>query len=87
MDITQTGILVFGPVAIFLVSCRKESLRKWGYVAGFASQPFWIWTAVEHRQWGILVLSLVYTVSWAHGIYNFWGAGSEINSSKLEKRI
>lgn len=72
MDITQIGIVVFGMPAITLLACKKEKVRRWGYIAGFLSQPFWFWSAIQNRQWGVLLLACWYTLSWARGIWNFW---------------
>ena len=70
MSFAQIGIMIFGCSAIWLVG-RREDWRKWGYALGLCSQPFWFYTAYTHAQWGILILSLWYTYSWAQGAYNF----------------
>jgi len=61
----QAGILIFGAGAIILVA-RKN---KWGFVLGLFSQPFWFITATTHRQWGVFLVSIIYTFSWIYGIY------------------
>ena len=68
--ICQICITLFGCSAAWLVG-RKEDWRKWGFVLGLASQPFWMWTAIAHEQWGILALSVWYTYAWAQGVRNF----------------
>lgn len=72
MDISQIGIIFFGPLAIYLVSCKNGKVRRWGYIAGCCSQPFWFWTAIINNQWGILVLSFFYAFAWIKGVWNFW---------------
>ena len=69
--ISQIGIGVFGCSAVWLVG-RREKWRRWGYVMGLVGQPFWIYTTIQHGQWGILVLSAWYTYSWAAGLRNHW---------------
>ncbi len=69
--IPQIFIGLFGATAVWLVG-RREHWRRWGYILGLMSQPFWYWTTIEHRQWGIAVLSLWYTYSWAQGVWNYW---------------
>lgn len=69
--IQQIGIILFGCSAIWLVS-RTENWKKWGYIVGLLSQPFWFWTAIENSQWGIFLVSLFYTYSWCQGIWNYW---------------
>lgn len=68
--IEQFGIAIFGPLAIWLVG-RPEEWRKWGYLCGICSQPFWFYTTIKNEQWGILVLSIFYTYSWMQGIWNY----------------
>jgi nicotinamide riboside transporter PnuC len=67
--IAQVGIFVFGVLGIVLVA-RKN---KWGFVFGLLSQPFWYITSIQNKQWGIVLVSVVYTGSWAYGIHEwFW---------------
>lgn len=37
-------------------------------MCGLLGQPFWIWMAVSGQQWGVLVLTALYTVTWARGL-------------------
>lgn len=67
----QIGIMLFGCSAIWVVG-RKEKWRRWGYILGLCSQPFWFYSAYQAEQWGILCLCLWYTYSWGQGIWNFW---------------
>ena len=69
--IPQTAIILLGCSSAWLVG-RREHWRRWGFVLGLASQPFWLWTSVVHEQWGIAALSLWYAYAWGQGVYNFW---------------
>lgn len=69
--ICQVFIFILGGSAIWLVG-RKEKWRRWGYIIGLLGQPFWIYTSIHNKQWGILILSLWYGYAWAQGIWNFW---------------
>lgn len=69
--ISQIWIILFGCAAVWLVG-RREAWRRWGYILGLCSQPAWIYTAWQHKQWGILILSLWYAYAWSQGIYNYW---------------
>jgi nicotinamide riboside transporter PnuC len=66
--IAQIGIAIFGVTAILLVA--KKS--KWGFVFGLISQPFWYITSYLNGQWGVFFLSIVYSFSWAFGIYQWF---------------
>lgn len=80
IDICQIGILIFGCSAVWFVG-RKERWKRWGYILGLCSQPFWFWTTITHEQYGIALLSLWYTYSWGQGIYNYWIRGSNARDS------
>ena len=64
-------IFLCGSLAIWFVS-RKEDWKRWGYIIGLIGQPFWIYTAYQQHQWGLFLLTLIYTYSWSQGIYNYW---------------
>ncbi len=66
--VSQVAILILGAGAIILVA--KKS--KWGFVAGLLSQPFWYITSFIHHQWGVFLVSFIYTLSWLFGIYEWF---------------
>ena len=70
--IPQIGIMLFGVSAIWLVGCRTPRIKRWGYVCGLCSRPFWLWTTIAHEQWGIAMMSALYGFSWARGAMNHW---------------
>ncbi len=67
-NISQIGLSIFGVLAIVLVAKRN----KWGFVFGMISQPFWFITSFLNEQWGVFFVSIVYTGSWAFGIYEWF---------------
>lgn len=67
----QAIILILSGLAIWLVSHRSPSVRRWGYIAGLAGQPFWLFTTWQHEQWGLVALSIWYTWAWSRGVLNF----------------
>ena len=81
-NISQVMIMVLGASAIWLV-CRLEHWRRWGYILGMCSQPFWLYTTIKHEQWGIVALSIWYTYSWGQGIYNYWIRKEKTNDKKI----
>lgn len=66
--ISQIGIAIFGVTAIILVAKKN----KWGFVLGLISQPFWYITSFINKQWGVFFVSIIYTFSWALGIYEWF---------------
>lgn len=67
----QVAIAVLSGVAMWLVG-RIESWKRWGYIIGLCSQPFWFYSTIATEQWGIFVLAIWYTYCWIQGIYNYW---------------
>lgn len=68
----QIGIALFGVTAIFLSQDKDENRRKYACIFGLIGQPFWLYTAYSNQQWGVLILSILYTYSWYRGIKNNW---------------
>ena len=67
---SQYMVFVLSCAAIILVSLpAAHPWQRWGYVVGLLSQPFWIYTAIYHKQLGVFLTSCVYTVSWIFGIW------------------
>lgn len=67
----QIFIFALGVSAMFLVG-RTGPERKWGFILGLLSQPFWFYTSYKHQQWGMFFLTFAYTITWILGIYNEW---------------
>ena len=70
-NLAQVAIVILGGSAIWLLG-RREDWKRWGYVLGMLSQPFWFWATLRTEQWGLFVLSIWYTFSWGQGIWNYW---------------
>ena len=66
--ISQIALFILGVSAIILVAKKN----KWGFVFGLLSQPFWFITAFINEQWGVFLVSIVFTFSWAYGIYEWF---------------
>lgn len=69
--ISQYAILLFGPVAVWVVGWDNK-YRRWGYVIGLACQPFWFITLWQNEQWPVFVVAFLYTASWGQGFWNHW---------------
>lgn len=66
--ICQFAILLLTPSAILLISKKI----KWGFVLGLISQPFWVITTYINKQWGVLIVSVIYLFIWGFGIYEWF---------------
>ena len=70
--IAQIGITAFGLAAIWLVTYKNPNIRKWGYLCGLLSEPFWVITLIYHHQWIVVFTVVVYTWAWWRGVYIHW---------------
>ena len=70
--IEQFAIAIFGVSAIWLSQGSGRKGRKWAPVLGLAGQPFWMYATFTAEQWGILILSIFYTLAWMRGIKTQW---------------
>ena len=73
--ISQIALSILSPMAIILVAKKN----KWGFVIGLATQPFWFITSLTNQQWGVFFVSLLYTGSWALGIYEWFFKKENMN--------
>lgn len=71
--ISQVAIVILGTSSIILLAKKN----KWGFVLGLAAQPFWYITAFVNQQWGVFLVSFVYTLPVGY---------SEYTSGFLKKR-
>lgn len=77
--ITQFGLTIFSLLAIWLTQEKRFARRRWASIFGLASQPFWFYAAISTQQWGVFILSVLYTAVWAKGFYTHWIAIPEVN--------
>lgn len=70
--IEQVAIVFTGVTSIFLTQSRSAAARRYSCLFGMAGQPFWVWSAWQASQWGILALTALYTAAWAKGIWVHW---------------
>lgn len=73
MDIfVQAMILLLGAAAIALLASKDAWLRQWGYLLGFISEPFWIYSALQADQWAIVALAIWWAGFYFAGARNNW---------------
>jgi hypothetical protein len=74
--IRQVGLGLFGVPAVLLAMDPAWSRRRWAPIFGLAGQPFWFWSAISAEQWGIVLLSVLYTLSYIRGLRTYWTPGA-----------
>lgn len=70
--IEQTIIALCGMASVWLSQDRRHGWRRWACIIGIAAQPFWLYATWKAEQWGIFLLTFVYAVGWARGIWTHW---------------
>ncbi len=70
--IEQVVIAVAGVAAAVMSQARGFKVRRWACIAGLVAQPAWYVATWQAGQWGMFVLSLVYTAAWCLGVWNYW---------------
>ena len=67
--IVQVVILVTSGAAIWLINDPLPDRRRLGRWIGIVGQPAWFYTAWSAGQWGVFALAIVFTVSYARGLW------------------
>lgn len=75
--LSQVLILCTGAVAVYLSQQDNEKLKKFACLFGTVGQPFWWYSTLQAEQYGMFLLTLLYTYSWCLGIYNNWIKGAD----------
>ena len=70
--ISQIAIAITGIVSVWLSQDPRINRRKYACWFGLAGQPFWFYVSFMEQQWGIFLLSFVYTFAWIRGFKNYW---------------
>lgn len=68
----QLSLACFGLLALWMATGRNDSARQWAPVIGLCGQPFWIMFAVRSDAWGLLVISIAYTLVYLRALYLAW---------------
>lgn len=87
--ICEIWIMAFGSSAIWFVG-RPERSRRWDYVLGLIFQPAWLYTAIQHKQFGIEQIKEnesyreILGPSWG---WNYYGSARRENSLIITPKI
>ena len=68
----QASVIIFAIITLWLLAQNKHHVRKWGYVIGIATQPFWVVIYWLSEQWLLMSLVIVYGGLYLVGFYNHW---------------
>lgn len=68
----QIIIILSSTLALWLVNGENVKARRYGCLIGVIGQPFWLIETYQAAQWGMLIVSILYTAGWMRGIYHQW---------------
>ncbi len=68
----QAIIFLSGALAIWFSQSANAVLVPWACIVGLIGQPFWFLSTRRNRQWGIFLLTVIYTGAWLFGLWNHW---------------
>lgn len=77
-ELSQIVIGTMGALALWLFLQGN----RWGTAIGLAAQPFWIYAALKHRLWGILLVSFLYAFVWAHAFFKAFNRRKETSNDE-----
>lgn len=77
-QVSQIMLTTLSILGFFLIA-RKN---KWGFIISLFSQPFWFYTSIVHRQWGVIVNTSVFTIIFIYGTYNWFCNKEKTNYEK-----
>ena len=73
--IEQAAIAVLGASTVWCSQDHRSERRKLACLFGLVAQPFWFYASITSQQWGIVALTVLYSLGWCRGFYTFWIKG------------
>jgi hypothetical protein len=70
--VIQLALAFFGLSALWMAMGKSRVARRWAPAVGLCGQPFWMLFAWQASAWGLLALSLAYTLVYARGFFVQW---------------
>lgn len=68
-NLLQLWVLVTTGASVWLMSNpHNRRYRRLGCWLGLAAQPVWFFSTFQNFQWGMFLLSIVFTVSYLRGL-------------------
>jgi hypothetical protein len=60
--VIQGMIVIFGILTILFAMSGKQGLRQYAPLVALLGQPFWIASISPLEQWGMMIVTVLYTV-------------------------
>lgn len=82
-DFLQLLIAALTIPALYLVARPgHDTRRRWGFVIGTLGQPFWLYSTWSDKKFGIFMVAVFCTWSWATGVWNFWVVPARLRTQR-----
>lgn len=78
----QIMLLFMSGITSFLITSRQKKIRRVACIIGLLNQPLWFITTWVHDQWGIFVLAIWITYTYARGLRNNWNVNDTNDDKK-----
>jgi hypothetical protein len=69
----QIALAVFGLTAMWMAMGHNAKGRKWAPVVGLCGQPAWMLFSWQSQAWGLMLLSVAWSLVYVRGIAVQWG--------------
>lgn len=70
--VVQLALAIFGLTAIAMAMGKNVRARKWAPIVGLCGQPFWLVFAWSTSAFGVMALSVAYTLVYINGARLQW---------------
>lgn len=68
----QTLIALTSVVALYLALHDDLNYNMLAPLIGVVGQPFWAISSIKSKQWGILFVTIMYTLLWIGDLIKYW---------------
>jgi len=78
-ELIQFIIMLTGMGSIYCVNHPNTEVVKYASIIGLIGQPFWFYSSATNGQWGVFLLTAVYTACWIRGFFRLWINNYQMN--------
>ncbi len=72
-NLAQVVIAAIGVTAVALSQSPNKNVSRWACVLGLLGQPAWFYSAMVSKNYGIFIISFLYTWAWGKGFRQNFG--------------
>jgi hypothetical protein len=65
-------IFIMNMVTLYFLPNISKSKRRVAFVTGLCTQPAWIYLTITDKNYGVFIISILYTITYIRGIVSHW---------------